>query len=49
MSMLEKTKIAAHGACCGTYTLFMTGYHAPLLYLVIAISYAAIMMAEIKR
>jgi hypothetical protein len=49
MSVLCKIKIAAHGACCGTYCLFVTGYHSPALYLIVALAYAAIMLAELYR
>lgn len=49
MSIVDKIKIGAHALCCGTYTLFVSGFHSPVLYILIAVAYGAITLAEIKK
>lgn len=46
MSMLEKIKVASHAACCGTYTMFFSGFHFDELYVVAAAAYAGLTFAE---
>lgn len=46
MSIVDKVKIASHAACCGTYAFFFYGYHIDTLYVIAAVSYACLTLAE---
>lgn len=49
MLMAEKIKVGSHAICCGTYSLFFSGFHSDVLYVLIAIAYAGITVAELKK
>lgn len=49
MSIVDKIKMSSHAACCVSYSLLYSGYHFSCLYMVVAASYAAITLAELKH
>jgi hypothetical protein len=46
MNNVVKVKIGAYGTCCFVYSLLFSGLHWEGLYVVLAIAYGAITVAE---